>query len=236
MSVYGGELASEITMDDNNDGAFIIYKRNAENFIKKFWDEASETYNDHVANFGKSDSFIPNPFSDPEKYTFFMEDWGVNNIISQVELVNDNWNDEMELTTEIIGCIKNQINDLSEFNKIMEIYTMEQWVRDGEFMAKPGQQITEEVYETMYNKLPPLDLPTGKAEYSLQCLNVPVHEGFLMGGSVGSGEKNEKLYYAFAKNNYGKGDKFYYIGLSPKEKVLTEEVKETVEKKKEKTR
>ena len=117
VSVYGGELASEITMDDNNDGAFILYKKNAENFIKKFWDEASETYDDHVANFGKSDSFIPNPFSDPEKYTFFMEDWGVNNIISQVELVNDNWNDEMELTPEIIGCIKNQINDLPEFNK-----------------------------------------------------------------------------------------------------------------------
>lgn len=121
QSFYGADLASEITMSDNTDGAFVLYTENAKNFIKEFWDEANETYEDCVFNFGSDYAGKLNPFGNPEEYTFFMEDFGVRRIINEVEVINDNWNDEIELTPEMIDCIKKQINALPIFDKDREV-------------------------------------------------------------------------------------------------------------------
>ena len=39
------------------------------------------------------------------------------------------------------------------------IYTMQEWQNDRKFRAVPGQEITAEVYEQMYNVLPPKSTP-----------------------------------------------------------------------------
>lgn len=93
------------------------------------------------------------------------------------------------------------------------LYSMKQWAADRDFKAAPGQEITEEVYNQMLNALPPLTLPRCKAEQALQDYKIPVHAGFLM-GEPHSNDKNGLLYMAFAMNDYGKGKRYYYIGLS----------------------
>ena len=40
------------------------------------------------------------------------------------------------------------------------IYTMEKWQADRDFKAQPGQEITGEIYEEMFNCLPPRRLPS----------------------------------------------------------------------------
>lgn len=101
----------------------------------------------------------------------------------------------------------------------MNIYTVEDWRRDGAFNAQPGQEISSEIYDEMYNVMPPLRLPREKAVEALESLHVPVHAGFMM-GEPHSSDKAGELYLAFGKNNYGKGDRFFYLGLSHKEKPI----------------
>lgn len=101
----------------------------------------------------------------------------------------------------------------------MSIYTMENWKNDRTFNADPGQEITAEIYEEMLNCMPPKDLPTGKARQALSDYNVPVHAGFLM-GEPHSCDKDGQLYLAFGMNDYGKGKKYYFLGLSHAAPVL----------------
>lgn len=99
------------------------------------------------------------------------------------------------------------------------IYDMEQWRKDRTFSAEVGQEVSEEVYNAMLNNLPPLSLPKGKAEYALSVLNIPVHAGFLM-GEPHSCDKNGQLYLAFGMNDYGKGKRYFYLGMAHREPEL----------------
>ncbi len=95
------------------------------------------------------------------------------------------------------------------------IYSMEDWKQDRSFNAKPGQEISEDVYNEMLNCMPPKTLPSGKAEQALQDFSIPVHAGFLMGEPHSTDkETGKELYLAFGMNDYGKGKHYYYLGLS----------------------
>ena len=94
------------------------------------------------------------------------------------------------------------------------IYTMQQWHKDRDFKAEPGQEIAEDVYNEMLNVMPPLSLPQETARKALRALNIPVHAGFLMGEPTDS-SPDGLLYRAFGMNDYGKRRRYYYLGLSP---------------------
>ena len=101
------------------------------------------------------------------------------------------------------------------------IYTMEQWRQDRTFNADPGQEVTAEIYEEMLNAMPPEDLPARKARQALQDYKIPIHNGFLMGEPHSTGSNGELLYLAFGVNEYGKGRRYYYLGLSGEDPKLT---------------
>ena len=96
------------------------------------------------------------------------------------------------------------------------VYTMEQWAQDRTFKAEAGQEISADVYEEMLNCMPPERLPVAKARQALSDYNIPVHAGFLMGEPHSSDSNGNLLYLAFGSNDYGKGKKYYYLGLSIK--------------------
>lgn len=93
------------------------------------------------------------------------------------------------------------------------IYTSEQWAIDGAFKAEPGQEITADIYNDLFNALPPKRLPAETAERALREFNIPVHAGFLM-GEPHSHDDGGALYLAFGRNDYGRGTHYFYIGLS----------------------
>lgn len=102
------------------------------------------------------------------------------------------------------------------------MYTREQWEKDRAFSAKPGEEITEDIYNEMYNCMPPLRLPKETALKALEEYKVPVHAGFLM-GEPHTSSKEGLLYLAFGMNNYGgsKPPRYFYLGLSlPAKKTL----------------
>lgn len=109
-SLNVSELSDEITMEDNNSGCFILYTIEAKQFIKDFWEEAQDTYEDHIFQFGKEGAFIPNPFEDPNGYSFFMEDYGVRKLLNNIPFIEDNWDEEIIVTPEIIKQIRKELD------------------------------------------------------------------------------------------------------------------------------
>lgn len=81
----------------------------------------------------------------------------------------------------------------------MAVYTSEDWRNDKTFKAKAGQEITEEVYEEMFNVLPPLHLKN-----SCGC-----EVGFRVSEPYEHDDNGKALYMAFGKRN----GKYYYLGL-----------------------
>lgn len=85
-------------------------------------------------------------------------------------------------------------------NIITPIYTREDWQRDRVFSARPGQLISEEIYDDMLNCIPPYHLPEETSGM--------VSAGFLMGEPAASDQRGA-LYHAFGSN----GGKYIYLGL-----------------------
>lgn len=83
------------------------------------------------------------------------------------------------------------------------LYTMEQWHHDRIFSARPGQEIEPEIYEQMFNCMPPLRLPADLAREKA------VDAGFLM-SEPHSCDKAGNLYLAFGRS----AGRCYYLGLA----------------------
>lgn len=94
---YACDLASEMTMNENYDGCWIVYTARAVEFIKAHWDAARDTF-----EYFKSElDMTPNPFENPEAYTFFMLDWGVREMLTGNEFLDEHWSEQIEITDEV---------------------------------------------------------------------------------------------------------------------------------------
>lgn len=102
----------------------------------------------------------------------------------------------------------------------MNVYTSKQWAEDGSFKAAPGQEIEEAVYNELFNVMPPLPLPRVATTKAQELYNIPVHAGFMMGEPQRHDEQGA-LFLAFGRNNYGKGEHYFYLGQYHREKYPT---------------
>lgn len=98
MSVYGSDLPMILTEGPNSDGAWIVGTYNAWEYIAEHRLVASDTFEYVQDNLG----FAPNPLEDPEGFTFFMLDYGVGNILGSCPALDELWDEEFELTPEVI--------------------------------------------------------------------------------------------------------------------------------------
>lgn len=65
-----------------------------------------------------------------------------------------------------------------------QVYTMEDWDKDGDLSSKPYQEVEHAVYSDMYSVLPPLPLEK-TTETILQIrLGVKFIQSFCVGGSL----------------------------------------------------
>ena len=96
LSFYGAELAIKLCLNDNMDGCFIIDTEGAKKFIFDNWDISGDVIQDYTLDFGERLPERLDPFSNP---------------CDDVPVIDDNWNDEFELTEKNIDEIKTQINN-----------------------------------------------------------------------------------------------------------------------------
>ena len=112
---YACDLGYILTEGINADGSFTYSRALAKDYLKEWWDEADEYWNFEQENFGEH---IHSPFGNPEAYTVCMVIEGVNGLLSKCELIDSNWNDEIELTEENIALLKEQVDELSDYVEV----------------------------------------------------------------------------------------------------------------------
>lgn len=106
-TVYGSELWYDLTETiDMNNGYFNSYDE-AFDFVKKYLSDASDAYEYYMLNLGE----CPNPFENINYYTVLMIQYGVSTQLGQSETVNSFWDNQEELTSNIIDKIIKDIKN-----------------------------------------------------------------------------------------------------------------------------
>lgn len=98
---YACDLAHELTMSENYTGAYIIGTYAAREFIREHFDEAGECF----AYYHEELDMNPNPFTEPEAFTFFMLDWGVSELMNGCTYLGEHWDECITLDRETIDAI-----------------------------------------------------------------------------------------------------------------------------------
>lgn len=107
--VYACDLANHLTEAINIDGSATYSTYKAKEYIKFWWDEASDYFQYEKDNFGEN---LHNPFERPEAFHVCMIIQGVSSLLYQCSTIDKHWNDEIELTPKHIKKILKEIENL----------------------------------------------------------------------------------------------------------------------------
>ena len=105
VKVYGCDLALKLFEGENINGSISCSSYEAKEFIRQYWDDAGEIFDDWKLNTGES----INPFENPESFQIIMLLEGARDILSQSNFLDEHSNDEFELTNDVIRTIKTDI-------------------------------------------------------------------------------------------------------------------------------
>lgn len=109
--VYACDFTTSITDGPNIDGTLTYSTNEAIEYLREWWYEAGEYWQYEKDNFGENQH---NPFENPEAYMVCMVIEGCASILSRCPDLEDNWNDKIELTAEIIHNIKEFVEEFDE--------------------------------------------------------------------------------------------------------------------------
>lgn len=110
-STYMCDLGNNLTHGINIDGSITFDRRLAFEYLQEWIWEAGEYFEYERANFGQN---ITNPFANPEAYMVCMVIEGIYIILQECDFINDNWDNELELTSENINTIIEEINNVDD--------------------------------------------------------------------------------------------------------------------------
>ena len=112
---YGADLCSLIMEGPYADGSLTYSTQEALDYIREWWYECAEFWDYAKFNFGKdylADNL--NVFDNTERFMVVMVSEGVAYILSKVSVVDENWNNDFELTEEVIDTILSEIEGIDE--------------------------------------------------------------------------------------------------------------------------
>jgi len=106
-SVYGCDLVITLFEGENVNGSILFNTEDAKEFIKDHWDDAGEIHTYLKENL----EMVINPFDEPEKFHVCMLLEGAREMLNNntSELLNEYWNDHLELTDASIAILKSDI-------------------------------------------------------------------------------------------------------------------------------
>lgn len=108
QSEYACDLGFTITQYMLCDGTFTYSTAVAMRYMIEWFYEADKYSDYEKINFGKRS----NPFSNIELFLAKMVSEGVRSILSQCEFLDTAWDEEIELTPDVIAIIKEQVGEL----------------------------------------------------------------------------------------------------------------------------
>lgn len=104
---YACDLAYKLCEGCNIDGSLTYCRQTAIEYLCEWYYDAADYSEYEQMNFGERS----NPFESPEAYMVKMVICGINCLLSRCEVIDESWNDELELTPEVIEAIKEQCPD-----------------------------------------------------------------------------------------------------------------------------
>jgi len=108
-SYYGCDLAYKLFEGDNATGSVFCNTRKTIEFICANWDIFGDLVEYYEGNFGET----LNPFKDAEKCHVIFELEGANQILAQCVTISNSWNEDLELTDEVIAQITEEVNNFT---------------------------------------------------------------------------------------------------------------------------
>lgn len=107
-SSYGGDLAYDLLQQYNVDGTYTYSTYKAKQWVQEYFNELSEIVEE------MTEEGLPpcNVFKNPEAFQVQIMLYVAGGLLGQCETVNEFWNDEQELTEEIITKIKEELDNL----------------------------------------------------------------------------------------------------------------------------
>ena len=107
---YGADLSWDLLGAENCDCTITYDRQQAIAWIKENFDLLDEVVEEIELNLGKES--IPNVFSEPEKFMVVIYLEVAGGLLSNCRYINDNWNNEIELTKEVVNIITKQLDNL----------------------------------------------------------------------------------------------------------------------------
>jgi len=105
---YACDLSYTLFESENINGSVFCNTYKTKEFIKANFD----LFGDLVAYCKDNLDMVLNPFQEPEKAHVFLLLEASQSLLSQCKLIDENWNNEIELTDKVIKKLTKQINDL----------------------------------------------------------------------------------------------------------------------------
>lgn len=109
--VYTSDLGWIVTEGPNADGTLTYSRELAKDYLREWWYEASDYFQYEKDNFGTPQ----NPFENPEAYMVCMVIEGCRSLIDNaLNTLDVDWNDEIELTADLIEKIKGAVEEFND--------------------------------------------------------------------------------------------------------------------------
>lgn len=107
-SSYGGDLVYDLLQRYNVDGTYTYSTYEAKQWVQEYFDELAEIVNE------MTEEGLPpcNVFENPEAFQVQIMLYVAGQLLGQCDTVNKFWNEEQELTQEIIDKIKEELDNL----------------------------------------------------------------------------------------------------------------------------
>ena len=107
---YGADLSWDLLETENCDGTMTYDRQQAIAWIGENFNLLGEIVEEIEFNWGKES--IPNVFTEPGKFMVVVYLEVAGGLLSNCRYINDNWNNEIELTKEIVSTITKQLDNL----------------------------------------------------------------------------------------------------------------------------
>ena len=109
--IYANELARELTMDGNMNESFTFSSYEAKRILQAWWDELDSVNSYIYGELGFSHDTV-DVFETPEKYHVMAVIVGVERILDDIEIIQENWGNKIEMTPDVIDTIIDQVDSV----------------------------------------------------------------------------------------------------------------------------
>lgn len=115
---YGCDLSYELWESENIDGTITYNSYQAKEFIKKYYDDIGEVWEELNFNFDQDYLSKFNMFDNPEKFMLLIVLEASSYLLGKCQLIDKYWNDETILTNYKIEKLIKQLNEINDGGEI----------------------------------------------------------------------------------------------------------------------